>query len=232
MSQSLRASLGELAYKNYFKNDRVCHAPEADAVLAVIQSRLAVGNSALKDIKITIVDNPMVNAMALPDNQVVVTSGILAQAESSEEIAGVLAHEFGHKLHDHVIRSILRRGLVEIVFSALGSVVNAYPRLAYSFIGDAYSRQFESEADQTGIDLLGSAKISPKGFEDFFNRGSQIKDMPQFIKYLSTHPLSAERASVIAKANVPDALPLLSYEQWHALQTVCREKAKPQSRSQ
>jgi predicted Zn-dependent protease len=105
----------------------------------------------------TIVDDPQVNAFALPGGPIFITRGILAHMGSEAELAGVLGHEIGHVTARHSASQMSRAQLAQIGLG-LGTVLR--PDLA-QFAGLAstglqvlflkYSRDDESEADMLGF---------------------------------------------------------------------------------
>lgn len=79
------------------------------------------------------------------------------------------------------------------------------------------------------------AKVSPQGLANFFRRevdddkkkNNKLKTAKMLFGYLSDHPLSEDRIEMIDSVKVPDATPVLSDEQWHALRMICGELPKP-----
>ena len=71
--------------------------PKLSGYIAAIGGRLAAA-SELPDMRftITVLNSPIVNAMALPGGYVYVTRGLLALAQNEAEVAGVIGHEIGH----------------------------------------------------------------------------------------------------------------------------------------
>jgi predicted Zn-dependent protease len=55
-----------------------------------------------------VVDDPVVNAFAVPGGFIYVTRGILAALNSEAELAGVLGHEIGHVTARHSVQQITR----------------------------------------------------------------------------------------------------------------------------
>src|SRR6185503_19036917 len=70
----------------------------------------------------TLLDTPIVNAMALPGGYVYVTRGILERMNSEDELAGVIAHEVSHVAARHSARSISQQQLAQIGL-VIGSIV-------------------------------------------------------------------------------------------------------------
>ncbi|MEE8595559.1 MAG: M48 family metalloprotease, partial [Gemmatimonadota bacterium] len=70
-----------------------------------------------------VVDDPVVNAFALPGGPVYVTRGILALFSSEAEMAAVLGHEIGHITARHSVEQISRAQLAGIGL-AVGSMLS------------------------------------------------------------------------------------------------------------
>src|SRR5512142_2231919 len=51
-----------------------------------------------------VIDDPVVNAFAIPGGHVYITRGIMAHLNSEAELAGVMGHEIGHVTARHSVR--------------------------------------------------------------------------------------------------------------------------------
>lgn len=156
-------------------------------------------------IDVYFVSDPTINAFALPGGKVVIQTGLIQNAQSWEEVLGVLSHEIAHVTRRHHIRSVLNSvGIYALVSFALGDV-SAILATVGSAGGNlaqlANSRAFEYEADETGWDYLVKTKINPSGMISFFETldsqpKSQIDStMSETIdlSFLSTHPDTKDR---------------------------------------
>jgi predicted Zn-dependent protease len=148
--------------------------------------------------RVTVVKDDQVNAFALPGGEVFVLTGLLDRAkEDDDELRGVLAHELGHAVKRHGVRSIARNAVFGI---AIAMVIGDMNDITTTVIAGAsqldtlsYSRSMEEEADNFGFDLLTRAKKSPEGLARFLESlGSQ--PVPEL---LSTHPAPEERAKAL-----------------------------------
>jgi len=63
--------------------------------------------------RVTVVNSPVVNAVAAPGGHIIVFRGLLDRTDSAEELAGVLAHEVAHVLHRDVTRAIVQKARSE-----------------------------------------------------------------------------------------------------------------------
>ena len=157
-------------------------------------------------------DNTL-NAFALPGAFVGVHTGLLLAAESESELASVLAHEIGHVTQRHIARQIAgqeRSGWATLAALALAILVarsNAQAAQAAVVGAQAasiqsqldYTREYEREADRTGVELLSKAGFDARGAVSFFERLQRNNrvyetNAPQ---YLRTHPLTSDRIADI-----------------------------------
>lgn len=115
----------------------------------------------------TILDDPMVNAFALPGGYIYVTRGMLAHMNSESELAAVLGHEIAHVTEKHAERSMNRgkimKGISTVAAIATGTA--AVYDLGNMFGGvllKGYSRAFELEADKVGAKYMAKAGYNPE----------------------------------------------------------------------
>lgn len=104
-----------------------------------------------------VLDDPLVNAFALPGGYVYVTRGILAHFESEAELAGVLGHEIGHVTARHGASQMSRQQIQQIGLvagMAVSETFRQYGNLAATGLGLmnlSYSRDDESQSDRLGL---------------------------------------------------------------------------------
>lgn len=137
------------------------------------------------------------NAFAVPGGRIVVTRGLLEQAESENEIAFVLGHELGHfRGRDH-LRGIGRRTAFALLRVAIGSAtgLGGYQGFALTerLTEASFSREQETNADEFGLSLVEAVYGHVEGAFDFFEREADISTGAELSGWVSTHPLSARR---------------------------------------
>lgn len=149
-------------------------------------------------IQFHLIEDPSLNAFAIPGGHIVVHSGLLKAVRRPEELAGVLSHEIAHLVHRHGFRKLIdSAGLFLLIQGLLGDSSGLLALLADSsefLLKQKYSRDFELEADDSGFELLVAAQIHPQGLIDFFRTlQTEASTQPQLPTLLSTHPLTRER---------------------------------------
>jgi Zn-dependent protease with chaperone function len=234
-----RQSLGRQVIASLSERRGNCHTPEGTAALRRLTERLsAAANGKLFDVGV--LNWNVVNAFAAPGEQIILTRGLIQQAKSPDEVAGVLAHEMGHGLELHPEAGLIRAiGLSAVVELMLGGSPTPLANIGVLLAHLGYSRAAEREADAHALRLLEKTKISPLGIAAFFKRldkrdGSSA-DGPSAIDKVSSilrsHPLSAERARLAASRPTYPTTPALSGAEWQALRSICGQLPKPESGS-
>lgn len=188
--------LGEAAYHDFLGRQTVIK--EGPAVDAVGEMTRRLTDQIPDDpyrFEVTVVRSDVVNAFALPGGYVVVFTGLLQKAESGEEVAGVLSHEFNHVLRRHGLERVVKQvGLMTALSILLGDqqgLIGLTRQIGGELLTLKFGRAQETEADVTGLRLLHRAKIDSNGLVRFFERMAEQQHEP--VEMLSTHPMSAAR---------------------------------------
>lgn len=210
---------------------RFCSTKAGDAALNKLVNSL---DGKPQDLRVEVAKIDMINAVALPGGNVILFDGLLKQARSPDEVAGVLAHEIGHVREKHVMQALLRQMGLAVV---LGGIDGNSGALVNNVLSMSYSRESEAEADAHSMNALGQASISPIGTASFFDRlssldGSAGDDGDTGIAgYLTSHPLSRSRKEAFEKSIVKGAnyKPALTPNEWNELKTMCTQDRKAKS---
>lgn len=149
-----------------------------------------------------VIDDPVVNAFALPGGFVYVTRGILAHFSSEAELAGVLGHEIGHVTAKHGVNRVsqaqvaqLGLGIGSILAPDLGGAFEA-ASVGLSLLFLRHGRDAERQADDLGLDYMTSEGYDPREMAATFEmlaRASGAEDGERLPGFLSTHPDPLER---------------------------------------
>jgi len=188
--------LGEAALAQMLLGETAIEAgPAAEAVRAIV-ARLAaaVTDNPGYEFDVRLVESAAVNAAALPGGKIIVFSGLLAEAGSPAEVAGVLAHEIQHVLHRDALRGLVGRlgGSAVIALMLGGGDLARIAGQAGELDQLAYGRDQERAADRDGVLLLARAGLPPAALPAFFER-LQAQEAGGLPEFLSTHPDTAAR---------------------------------------
>lgn len=153
-----------------------------------------------------VVDDPAVNAFALPGGFVYVTRGLLAHLTNEAELASVVGHEIGHVTARHTAAAMSKQQLLGLglaVGSMASSQVAKYAGTANQALGILYlkfSRDDESQADQLGLRYMRRADYDPRQMPEVFrllDRLSTAEGGARLPTWLETHPSPANRVDAI-----------------------------------
>jgi predicted Zn-dependent protease len=178
---------------------------------------------------VVVVDWDLLNAFAVPGEQIVLTHGLIKKADGPDEIAGVLAHEMGHGLEMHpetaLVRALGLSAAADLMFGGTGgTIANVGIVLAQL----SYSRDAERAADTRGLQILKRAGISPQGLAQFFKRVMKIEgdkeglaDGVGQIDILRSHPLTEDRRRMVESQPPYPATPSMGTADWKSLRSIC-----------
>ena len=146
----------------------------------------------------TVVDQPAINAFALPGGYIYLTRGILPFLEDESELAGVLGHEIGHVTARHSAQQYTRAVGGQIGLVALGVFVPAArpfgqaSQQAMGLLFLKFGRDDELQSDELGAGYAAAAGWDPEGVPGMLSTLGRLaeasgdrKGVPNF---LSTHP--------------------------------------------
>ncbi len=213
ISQQKEYELGRAWLKAYRSRINEHHDPLLTDYLEQLIYRLAF-RSQLQDhrLELIVVDNPTLNAFAVPGGVIGVHTGLFLFAKSEAQLSSVLAHEIAHLSQRHFARRLESRKknqvanmaglLASLVLAAtIGSDAGMAGLTATQAMGRneslRYSRQNEREADRLGLKTMLAAGIDPEAMSTMFEAmlkltrytGSQV---PEFLR---SHPLTENRVT-------------------------------------
>ena len=168
-----------------------------------------------------VVNDPSINAFAMPGGVVGVHTGLILAANTESELASVLGHEIGHVQQHHMARMLASqkydtfKNIAGIAAALL--LARANPQLANGALATVtaagvqreldYTREHEREADRVGLSIMENAGFDPRAMPAFF---TTLQRNTRFVEgtapsFLRTHPLTSERIADVEGrvANMP-----------------------------
>jgi predicted Zn-dependent protease len=205
-------------------------APESVANLALARfGATALANSDSPfDLDIRVIHSPIANAFAMPGGRIYVFSGLLDQADSQDEFAGVLAHEIGHVAYRHGMEQLISSaGTGALIGFILGDMtgVSIAAGLGATVIDSRFSREAERQADAYAARLAQTFDFNPVGLADLLDRVGGDDELTRALALFSTHPLTAERKAALEllSRERPAGLPRpFSDAEWSAIRSMCK----------
>lgn len=145
-------------------------------------------------IEFKVIETDEVNAFANADKQIYVYTGLLKFINNDAELAGVIAHEIGHIVNNHVAKqNVVNTVTSTAIYNAnIDYRLKAGMNTANNLTMLKMSRSEEYEADITGVDLMTKAGYNPLAMVSvLFKIGGCYKD------FTSTHPSGDKRTMYI-----------------------------------
>jgi predicted Zn-dependent protease len=185
------------------------------------QPVLKAAGLAQQNVQVVIINSRAFNAFVADGRRIFINAGTVMEAETPNQVIGVLAHETGHIAGGHLSR--LREELrLATTASIIGLILGAGAMVAASRSGSAntgnagmaalsapqaviqnsllaYVRSQEDAADRAGVRFLNATGQSSRGMSETFKRlADQILYASQGIDpYMQSHPLPAERVRAL-----------------------------------
>ena len=234
------AAIGQLSWVLNRLGDeeiRFCEAAPGLAALDTMTARLRPEFETPYDLSVRVIDHPMVNAFAAPGGNIVIFRGLIDKADMPEEVAGVLAHEMAHVVHRDPTRLALQSaGTVGILGLLIGDFSGGAAALVLTerLIAASYSQDAEARADMFAVEVLAKAGLPSTPLGTMFDRlreeaGHGDDDEESVLSHLASHPDLRTRAMAAREADVigdDPFTPVLSGEEWAALQAICGPKSE------
>lgn len=147
-----------------------------------------------------VVEDPSMNAFAIPGGHIYVHTGLIASAENASELAGVMAHEISHVTARHTTEQISRQyGLSVLASLVLGQDPGALKQIAAQIVAGGalarFSRDAEKEADELGIQAMYQAGYDPRGMAAMFRvlMAHSQRSPGRVEQFFATHPTTEDR---------------------------------------
>lgn len=212
LSKELEAQIGRSIYKSLRDAGQIVTDPEIQEYIQNVGQKLAANaHDGDFQFQFFVVNDPAINAFALPGGYIGVHSGLLLATKNESELAGVMAHEISHVTQRHISRSIYASKQASILTIAAmlgailvgaatgsgdiitGGIMGAQGLAAQQQID--FTRGNEYEADRVGVGVLAASGFDPYGMPDFFETlgrqsGSTAFQAPEFLR---THPVTVNR---------------------------------------
>lgn len=212
LSQDEEIRLGEQAAAQVLSESNKIPSPEIQQYLDWVGQRIAQHvEPEYRDLpwEFTGIDDPSVNAFALPGGKIFIYRGLLERMDNEAQLAGVLAHEIGHVVGEHADDRIARAQGISLGAAVLGAAVGVAAsdeELVSLVVGGAsyggslyllsFSRDQEAESDELGLRYMTRAGYNPEGMRQVMEILDKASDRGG-IEFFQTHPHPETRIRTI-----------------------------------
>jgi predicted Zn-dependent protease len=175
---------------------------------------LRAGGLTPSSVDIYLVNDPSLNAFVTRGQNIFLHSGLILQADTPNQLKGVIAHETGHITGGHIVRSDYgnRSAYGAMLIAAgigLAAILAGEGEAGALVLGGSqqfgvlealsYSRVNESAADQYAAEYMDRTGQSGEGLIQFFEkfRAQEVLSQARRYPYFRGHPLSADRIDAL-----------------------------------
>jgi len=200
--------LGQEAAQQVRQKSQVVQNPALQDYVNRIGHRLADTPQARQSefsFTFTVINDPSVNAFALPGGPMFIHTGLLKDVDNEAELAGVMGHEMSHVILRHGTNQASKANLLQLPAALAGMVAgrSMLGRLAALGVGLGansvllrFSRNDESEADALGSRLMSEAGYNPVEMAHFFQKLASSGGS-RGLQFFSDHPDPGNRERAI-----------------------------------
>jgi predicted Zn-dependent protease len=155
--------------------------------------------------KFHVIQSREINGFSLPGGHVYITTGLLRLA-NDDELASVLAHEIGHIVARHSLKTLKQKQEYDDIARSLGELTGVAGDLARDLgvaLGQivaqgfltVHTRDEEREADFLGVRGMARAGFDPQGMITMFQKLQRIEERDSSLlgTLFSDHPDAQER---------------------------------------
>jgi predicted Zn-dependent protease len=178
--------------------------PELDAYLTAVAQKLLPPDAQVPGAgpRVKVIQNPLLNAFALPNGAIYVHTGILARIDNEAQLSALLGHELTHFTHRHALKQ--RRSaqneitwvrIFQVMLPGMEGVTGPLGSLWTLASTSGYSRELETEADEQGLRAMVTAGYDPKQAPVVFElllQDSGEKEVKELF-FFGSHPRLEER---------------------------------------
>jgi predicted Zn-dependent protease len=177
-----------------------------------------------KAVKVYIINDDRINAFVAGGQRIFVNTGLITQADTPNEVIGVLAHETGHIAGGHLARmgveiesasytqiigmlvglaaiaGGIAAGSSEAAQAGQGIMAGSQGLAQRNFL--AYARGMEASADQAALRYLTATQQSARGMITLFEKLSRqsLAALQNADPYVMSHPMPMERIRNLEEA--------------------------------
>jgi predicted Zn-dependent protease len=195
-------ALGKALAQDVERQAKIIDDPVIAEYVNRVGQNLVRNSDAQVPFTIKVIDDEAVNAFALPGGFFFVNSGLILKAETEAELAGVMAHEIAHVAARHGTKQDTRGQVANLASIPLifmggwtGYGIRQAAQLAIPMGFLTFSRGFEKEADNLGLQYLYKTGYDPVAFVEFFEKiqSMEKKKKGSISQLFSTHPMTEDR---------------------------------------
>jgi predicted Zn-dependent protease len=204
ISQEKEIAIGKQYATEVEKQSKIVKDPVVAEYVNRIAQNIARNSDLTIPLTVKVIDDPSINAFALPGGFLFVNTGVLLAADEESQLAGVIAHEIAHVAARHWASQMTKATILQYATIPLIFVPMTYP--VYMGISSAmnfgipmaflkFNRNAEAEADFLGLQYMYKAGYDPNSYVSFFSKviNEERRQPGSAAKIFMDHPPTPDR---------------------------------------
>ncbi|MGH9813222.1 MAG: M48 family metallopeptidase [Candidatus Acidiferrales bacterium] len=199
-SEEREFQLGQQMAAEVEASSHLLRDPRVQGYVEGLVQTLVRNSDARAPFTVRVIDSDDLNAFALPGGFLYVNTGLIMEAETEAELAGILAHEIAHVTARHATKQASKAQLFQLfslplifVGGPIGYGIQQGLSLAVPLSFLKFSRNAEREADYLGLQYSYQAGYDPTGLVDFLERLRESDQQSRLASAFSSHPMTKDR---------------------------------------
>lgn len=149
------------------------------------------------EFKVHHIDDPLINAYYIGDGNIMLFEGLLQKLNTEDQLAGLIAHEMGHAVEEHLTEDLERNlglSLLNLLFNHFtDNEYQTMTNVAQNLIANGYSREQEQESDIYAVDLMLRSGYDPQGLIELMQIFKENSNNFKLLEFTQTHPIPESR---------------------------------------
>jgi predicted Zn-dependent protease len=204
ISQEKEIAIGRQYAQEIDKTAKLVKDPVINEYVNRVAQNVARNSDLKVPLTVKVIDDPTINAFALPGGFLYVNTGVLKAANEEDQLAGVMAHEMAHVAARHWASQMTKATLLQYATIPLIFIPMSYP--VYLGVSQAlnfgvpltflkFSRSDEAEADYLGLQYMYKAGYDPSSYVSFFGKvlEDERRQPGNVSSVFADHPPTADR---------------------------------------
>ncbi len=217
ISQEKEIAIGKQYSAEIERSAKILKDPVINEYVNRVAQNVARNSDLTIPLTVKVLDEPSINAFALPGGFLYVNTGLLQAADEEDQVAGVIAHEIAHVAARHWANQMTRATIAQYAMLPLIFLPMSYP--VYYGVMEAYmngvplaflkfSRGAEAEADFLGLQYMYKAGYDPNSYVAFFGKvmDEERRSPGSTASVFMDHPPTGDRI-MKAEQEVKEILP-------------------------
>jgi len=150
-----------------------------------------------EEFKVYHIDDELINAYYIGNGKIMLFEGLLQQLNTEDQLAGLIAHEIGHAVEEHLSEDLERNmglSILNLLFNHFtDNEYQTMTNIAQNLIANGYSREQEEESDIFAVDLMMRSGYDPDGLIELMQIFKENSNNFKLLEFTQTHPIPDSR---------------------------------------